>query len=394
MLYAARIYRGIRLVATYERAPDADAVPRVLPAPGTYAGRVIVQFKTALPGGVVRYTTDGQNPTPSSPLYPRALRFTTDTELRLQTFRGKVPRGPVLVAPFFITARGDIAPLQNGAVLQHRGGMIGSEALYKITVPAGMQRLRVLTRDGTGAVVVFLRKGQPPTRAVYDQRVGAVSNRADLTVLTPEAGEWFILLFGRGNYSGLSLQASYRSSQADLVVWPSTLEPYQTTETFTDEDCEVQENLIAAGEHRLLRFSTETRNLGGGDLKIGSPEGNPNFEFFACHYHYHFRGFASYTLKTKDGTIAGTGRKVSFCLEDVARWDPQASPRSRYSCEDQGIQVGWSDIYNSGLPGQWIDITGVPAGDYDLEVTVNPDGLLEEADDTNNTAVVPVTITD
>jgi hypothetical protein len=156
----------------------------------------------------------------------------------------------------------------------------------------------------------------------------------------------------------------------------------------------VQENLIAAGTHRLLRFSTESRNIGGADLVLGDPAGNPNFEFQECHGHYHFKGFASYVLRAPDGSLAAEGRKISFCLEDVSRWDPAAPARSRYDCEMQGIRAGWSDIYDSGLPGQWIDVTDVPPGDYNLEITINPDLLLEEADYSNNTTVVPVKIGD
>jgi hypothetical protein len=55
--------------------------------------------------------------------------------------------------------------------------------------------------------------------------------------------------------------------------------------------------------------------------------------------------------------------------------------------------VGWADIYDSGLPGQWIDVTGVAPGNYTLEVTVNPDHILDEDDYTNNTVTVPVVIT-
>lgn len=37
--------------------------------------------------------------------------------------------------------------------------------------------------------------------------------------------------------------------------------------------------------------------------------------------------------------------------------------------------------------GQWIDVTGVPAGDYQLRVTINPIGVLDETDLTDNTVV-------
>ena len=389
---AARAFSGVSLTALCTRTADAEAVPKLLPGPGHYTGSARVVMKTALKTGVVRYTVDGTDPTALSPAYSAPVKLTADTELRAQTFDGKTARGPVLVAPYFITAPGAVVPLQSGVALQHRAGMAGSETLFKITVPEGMKRLTLLTRGGKGDITVLVRKDAPPAPGAFDFKKQGVANRTDLAVKRPAAGDWFIALRGRSHFSGVSIQAMVRTVKADLVAWPDIIDPHETTETFTDDDCEVQEHMIAAGSHRLLRFSTESRNIGGSDMVMGSPEGNPNFEFQECHGHYHFKGFAAYVLKDKTGFIVAQGRKVSFCLEDVRRWDPSAPKDSKFTCEEQGIQAGWSDIYDGGLPGQWIDITGILAGDYDLEITINPEHVIDEADYSNNTTVVPVTI--
>ena len=42
-----------------------------------------------------------------------------------------------------------------------------------------------------------------------------------------------------------------------------------------------------------------------------------------------------------------------------------------YDCAYQGITSGWGDWYYKQLGGQWIDITGVPEGDYIVRVTIN-----------------------
>jgi hypothetical protein len=55
-----------------------------------------------------------------------------------------------------------------------------------------------------------------------------------------------------------------------------------------------------------------------------------------------------------------------------------------------GISVGWADVYTSGLPDQYIDVTGLPHGSYTLEVVANPDGILQEKSRTNNIASVEV----
>jgi hypothetical protein len=178
-----------------------------------------------------------------------------------------------------------------------------------------------------------------------------------------------------------------------LIVWQPILDPYLSTETFETGMCEVEEGLITVGTHRLLRFSTETRNVGGGDMIVPKPADRPDlFEFQECHGHYHFLGFASYRLLNSLNQEVAEGRKVSFCLLDTIRWDPSSSPLPKYTCDNQGIQAGWSDIYDSGLPGQWIDVTGVLAGTYTLEITMNPDQIIEEADYTNNTTSIQVEI--
>jgi hypothetical protein len=54
------------------------------------------------------------------------------------------------------------------------------------------------------------------------------------------------------------------------------------------------------------------------------------------------------------------------------------------------MSVGWSDEYNWFLPGQYVEVTGVPNGDYILDTTVDPTNHLVESDKTNNCGSVRV----
>ena len=163
-------------------------------------------------------------------------------------------------------------------------------------------------------------------------------------------------------------------------------------------DCSIAEQCVGGtGTRRLLRFDTATENIGTGDIDIGSYLQNQCFTFSQCHQHYHFRGVGHYTLYKSDGTtVAALGHKQGFCLEDVQPVPginpPPAMPATLYTCDLQGLHVGYEDIYPANLDCQWIDITDVPAGDYVLSVVVNGDGYLPESDYTNNEARVPVTI--
>jgi hypothetical protein len=185
---------------------------------------------------------------------------------------------------------------------------------------------------------------------------------------------------------------------ADLIIDEDDLRASTVidTRTFAPTDCAVVEGCITqTGTRRLLRFDTATANIGTGDLVVGSPTAGVCFEFSQCHQHYHFLGFSQYTLYQSDGTtVAATGHKQSFCLEDVEQYqaDPAPDPATPFTCMNQGLHVGWEDVYPNDIDCQWVDITGVPAGNYLLKVAINTAGYLPESNYTNDTATIPVTI--
>jgi hypothetical protein len=164
-------------------------------------------------------------------------------------------------------------------------------------------------------------------------------------------------------------------------------------EEFSADSCELEEQCVAAaGTRRVLRFSVETINLGEGDLVLGPPADNPNFEWSSCHDHYHFRGYASYRLLDSDGAEVIAGRKQAFCLLDSEPYSADASQEGIYNCSNQGLQAGWADVYSADLPCQFLDITEVPDGEYELEVEVNPEGLLSDASSDNNVGSISLEI--
>lgn len=198
-------------------------------------------------------------------------------------------------------------------------------------------------------------------------------------------------------YLTAAAMGTVRAGDPDLVVDQPTLASSWTLQEryFPPGDCAVVEGCVdGSGARKLLRFSTVTGNIAQYDLYLGDPVGNPLFEFSPCHGHYHFEGYADYTLLDLGGNPAAPGHKQAFCLLDTriyvsAPWVPTAR---RYTCSDQGIQRGWADVYSSSLDCQWIDVTDVPYGNYTLQVTVNPDLVLVESDYTNNTSTAAVTL--
>ncbi len=228
-----------------------------------------------------------------------------------------------------------------------------------------------------------------------DDIAGATNRLSSLQFLALAGTTYHIAVDGFGGASGIVTLNWNQTAKAlpDLTVWGPATFPTIVTRTFTNGDCEVLEGCATAGTHRLLSFSMETRNVGNGDLVVGSPTNSPLFIWANCHKHWHFEQFAEYNLLDTNGNIVATGHKVGFCLEDIHSFGQPGAPLgARYDCVYQGIQRGWADVYEAGLPCQYIDISSVAPGDYILQVTVNPDNLFAESRTDNNTALVPITI--
>ena len=152
---------------------------------------------------------------------------------------------------------------------------------------------------------------------------------------------------------------------------------------FQAGDCELEEGTVGGtGYRRILRFDIVIINSGDGDLVVGNPTDPLNpyaswFIFASCHHHYHIRDFSNYALLNPDGSVAAPGHKQAFCLEDLIKYSNDR-PSAGYTCANQGITSGWADWYFKQLSGQWIDITGVPQGDYIVRAEINAAHTFDE----------------
>jgi hypothetical protein len=120
------------------------------------------------------------------------------------------------------------------------------------------------------------------------------------------------------------------------------------------------------------------------------------FEWHPTHNHFHFDDYALYTLQPSNapGASERTSQKTSFCVMDTTKVNtrlPGASKRPVYTIcgnTQQGMSVGWGDTYGNHLPGQSIDLTGLPDGDYKLLIQADPKKRLLEINDSDNTSCV------
>ena len=184
----------------------------------------------------------------------------------------------------------------------------------------------------------------------------------------------------------------------DLIIDPEPIAPIFTDIFIDQATCELLEGCVGTtGWRSVMLFSLVTPNVGSADIALGVPANLPDlFHYSECHDHYHFDEFARYELRDGGATVA-TGHKQAFCLLDQLSWAwPFELPK--FDCANQGVSRGFTDVYEAGLPCQWVDVTGVAPGDYTLHLELNqarPEhaiSMLNERDYTNNTLDVPVTI--
>ena len=178
----------------------------------------------------------------------------------------------------------------------------------------------------------------------------------------------------------------------DLEPYKEEFRQHRFTYRYIPQDsCALAEQCVGApGWRKLLMFPTADLNSGAAALAIGLVDyfhtmngtdlaEHGLFEMSACHNHYHFSHYGTFSLG--DGSDA-INRKNGFCMQPTARLsNHELSPLHHpyIDCIDQGVAVGWIDEYKMGLECQWLDVTDAQHGrDVLLSFTTNPDGLLCE----------------
>jgi hypothetical protein len=180
-----------------------------------------------------------------------------------------------------------------------------------------------------------------------------------------------------------------------------------------------------AGGTHALRFDTTVINIGATDFRLRASRestsapwkvqqvlpntsgGTTAYDTTAGyifggdgHFHWHVRDLATYRLYSlPDLALVGQAFKSGFCFFDTTPHDlglpgaPQWPIYDSVGCGEQpstvstmGLSIGWGDTYPKELPGQEIDVTGLAAGDYRLQVTADEDKKYFESTRDNNHA--------
>jgi Lysyl oxidase len=227
---------------------------------------------------------------------------------------------------------------------------------------------------------------------LLEDRVTPAALIPDLVVRSDYLSGWSI-----NNLGGNNREIRYSTALTDIGTGPFELHQTNIVRTNPDGSQSVQVNEREYNDvngNGVYDVNTDTtfNDVFAGWMSYTPALGVMHFNEFAI---------ARLRLRPSDQSVGPTvasGPKTSFCLEDLASYNtslPGAPASGKYTCTatSEGISIGWSDVYSSGLNGQTINITSVPAGDYWLEVECDYANHIQETNENNNITRIPITIT-
>lgn len=150
----------------------------------------------------------------------------------------------------------------------------------------------------------------------------------------------------------------------------------------------------------------------GGSLTRVRNVGRLRYVRSTDHAHWHLAKLETFEVRNPAiGALVAPDRKTGFCPGDryvFQRGLPRGWNRRAFGLRNdndcgkgkpralsmlESLSPGWADVYEENVDGQFIDVTGVPAGRYVLVNRVNPQRRLREANYDNNVSSAYIELT-
>jgi uncharacterized protein YkwD len=103
--------------------------------------------------------------------------------------------------------------LVNGVPVTGLAGARRTMQNFTIDVPANATHLVLAISGGTGDADLYVKQGSAPTTSSYDARPYLNGNNETVTVETPVAGTYFLMVRAYAAYSGVTLVASFNTPE-------------------------------------------------------------------------------------------------------------------------------------------------------------------------------------
>jgi hypothetical protein len=233
--------------------------------------------------------------------------------------------------------------------------------------------------------------------SVTDVEAGSSDLVPDLVTLAVQQDDMVVVVEGKRTVLRFTNEIGDRAN-GPLEIFPSA----------QSSDCDANGDF--ANDRDAYQRVFADSNGSGGFERDGDGVGTERLigcmRFHPAHNHWHVLDIATYELRYEPtGETVLRKRKVGYCLTDarLAFPSPVTSHTSTYpinppdttGCQAvtiQGISSGWADAYQLPLPGQELDITGLPRGRYCLTSRTDPTNVLTELDDDNNVRRVHIAL--
>jgi len=99
--------------------------------------------------------------------------------------------------------------LSNGVPVNGISLNTGATKIYTIVVPAGRPSLTFKTSGGTGDADLYVQVGSAPTTSSYLKKSDGASNTETITITSPAAGTYYVMVSAYKVVSGLTLSGQY-----------------------------------------------------------------------------------------------------------------------------------------------------------------------------------------
>ncbi len=294
--------------------------------------------------------------------------------------------GVTLLATYGGTTPDTVTELTNGVPVSGLSGAAGSETFYKIVVPASQTSLVIFTSGGTGDVDLYVRLGAKPTTGTWDYRPYLVGNEETVTINTPTAGTYYIMLRGYSAYTGVTLKATYTGVSDDAIelqngVAVTGISGAASSETFykivvpASQDSLKIEMSGGTGDADLYVRKGSKPTTGTWDYRpylIGNNETVEVADPAAATWYIMLRGYHAYTGVTLKATYGAAFAGNDFTV------DPNAVAWWRFETTKLGADtIGTNVLTNHGATAFTTD---VKEGDSSLDLELSEGDYLSIPD--------------